>query len=54
MSHKENQLLDLFAWLFAVLALAIVALAIIGLTNRTCWDQYKTERAAIEHCEKHP
>ena len=54
MSHKENQLLDLFAWTFVVLAIAIFALAIIGLQNRNCWDQYKTETAAIEHCEQHP
>jgi hypothetical protein len=42
---------------FIVIALAGL-LAILGLialtnTNKNCFDQYKTEVAAIENCEQH-
>jgi hypothetical protein len=33
--------------------LATLGLIAITNTNKNCWDQYKTEVAAIQHCEQH-
>ena len=52
--NKQENILSCYLIVFSMIALAIIALVIVGLTNRNCWDQYQSENAAIEHCEQHP